>query len=666
MARKQWEQGQPKGKSGILSAIHDAGSESQKWKLIKEFIIEPGTDGITTNYDVFIGRLTQIHHSESREPFDWEDKAPLLQEYITGAPVDGYLPRAAKQLANYHKQSSDYIQAQQVLEQTEQRLNDYRNQNQRNELTLERAKLYVEEEQYEQASQVIQELLRKLNPNEAYLQDQLTILSAQVTNKMENSDSDPLNSTVTGTVKRGDGTPLANVGVFLRDSSIVNQSISERDPYQTTTDKEGKYKFKDVAPGSYQLNIGVRFEQISGWTWPVGYDDWIDISGSLKVNKDVIFRPLLELVSPVNHDSINGSVIDFQWKPVADASYYTVNAGIEYKNGSTSIPVRNYVTGNRLQISVDQLYDVKTGLTFGMSGDWSSVDHSSILGFTNPDGEFFWSVDAYDAEGKLLTRSSGYRLSDSSFGNLPFFKMPQHKLTAGDQLVRSGQIPEALAEYTRVYDNNPDELHALRMIIRLLQSKESITGKKEQPSEVVPYLEKMVKLQPATESYLYDLAHYAYEQKDWDTFNKWFEQYVRVLSEPMSDYVQSIYATALLKQGKAAEAEQQFQQALAQDKSHRFVGNYLASMLLNQHSFDAVLSAAERYPERSYGLRATAWAHSIKQMISESKGSTAYSEELRTRIQMYITGKEDLLTQWIPASDHYYMKEFIRALYKIN
>lgn len=53
----------------------------------------------------------------------------------------------------------------------------------------------------------------------------------------------------------------------------------------------------------------------------------------------------------------------------------------------------------------------------------------------NPEVRFSWNIEALDADGRLITRSNGYRLNEDTVGNMPFFYLKERELTTADQLL---------------------------------------------------------------------------------------------------------------------------------------------------------------------------------------------------------------------------------------
>lgn len=709
IARAQWAEDPPRGKQAVLEALSSSAiSAGQKRSLIRDYMIGNTPDRMrASDYDLYVGpNFTQMSGKAESEPFSLAEKIPYLEQYVHEAPADGYLFAAAKHLAYCLVREGETERAIGALGKAAERLTGDRNAYSRGELILKRAELTAEAGRTAEAERMLADLTKRLSGNDTAINGKIARLRAQMAiaasgslkpslervqaelNEIRRSaDNDTLvrqqltdmqellgkeidrraasASVVSGTVKRSDGRPLANVGVFLREASIVNRSVTDGDPYQTVTDPEGRFSFDNVAPGSYQLYLGLDYAQISGWTWPVGLNEWIDVDGAHSSDIPVTLRPLIELQSPVNQATIAEPFIDFRWQPVEGAAYYNVNAGVQLKHGSGSTSVRTHVADTHLRVPIRQLYELKLGVSYDTPGDWSTVDPADLLGFMDPNNRFFWGVEAYDANGKLLTKSAGYRLDDASIGNLPFFYIKQRELTETDRKVAQGSYDEALLEYREAYESNPNDVHSLYMTVRLLQAKAAVTGDDSTDDEAYRHLQKLVAVQPAPGN-VRELLSYEYDRQNWTSYNDLFERYDRLREEPLSSYEQSTHATALLKQGKPEEAKRYFAEAMNGDGSHRFVGNYIAAALYADKSAEAALQIAQAYPERPFGQPARDWPRLVRAMIDEAGGDGMYFEQLNEKLDWHFEGRTDLLRSWILSTNLGAMKAFVQAVMNVN
>lgn len=214
------------------------------------------------------------------------------------------------------------------------------------------------------------------------MQRQLLALQTALTATAEAGNSAP--ATLSGTLTYSDGTPVSRAGIFLRPESEVSHSVFYgSEPYEIVTDAQGRFSFSGVIPGYYQLFLGLSFEQIDGWTWPVQADDWIEIKPNDRLTNNIILQPLLELKSPVNSQLLTGDSVEFEWETVRNAASYSLSGTVSAEGSTFSYVIRQHITGNKISIPVTDLYN-SGGFSTSSSGEgWESVEPSSLLGFAD-------------------------------------------------------------------------------------------------------------------------------------------------------------------------------------------------------------------------------------------------------------------------------------------
>lgn len=471
---------------------------------------------------------------------------------------------------------------------------------------------------------------------------------------------------VSGTLTRSDGSPVSRAGIFLRAESEVHHSITEAEPYRIVTDDKGRFEFHGVIPGFYQLQLGLSYDQIDGWTWPVQYDDWIEVKPDDRLNESIVLQPLLELQSPINQETITGQSVDFHWKAVDGAAYYRLSGGVSMVGSSFSSQIRDHITDNQVSIPVDELY-YNSGFSYGSGGEgFESIDPLSFLVFMNPEARFSWNIEALDADGHLLTRSNGYRLNEDTVGNLPFFYLKERELTTADRLLLNKKPDQAIEMYQQNVLDDPQDAHALHMLVKLMLAKSSLTKDDSLEDQAIPLLQKLIQLHPYS-NYAFTLTQYYFNHKDWKSYNEFHSRYNELNPIELNSYVRSINATALLHQGKLKEAREQFAIALEHDNSHRFIGSYLAAELYAGESLSSVLTLAERYPEHSFGLNGYRWPQMVKQLMNErTKQPSNFEQELKEKLGWYMNGQTDVLKKWIDGAKSSALKTFMKAVLEVS
>jgi tetratricopeptide (TPR) repeat protein len=471
---------------------------------------------------------------------------------------------------------------------------------------------------------------------------------------------------VSGTLTRSDGTPVSRAGIFLRAESEVHHSITSADSYRIVTDDEGRFEFYGVIPGFYQLQLGLSYDQIDGWAWPIQYDDWIEVKPGDLLKESVVLQPLIELQSPINQETLTGKTVDFRWKAVKGAAYYRLSGGVSMVGSSFSSQIRDHITDNQVSIPVDELY-YNSGFSYGSGGEgFESIDPLSFLVFMNPEARFSWNIEAFDADGHLLTRSSGYRLNEDTIGNLPFFYLKERELTTADRLLLNKKPDQAIEMYQQNVADDPEDAHALHMLVKLMLAKSSLTKDDSLEDQAIPLLQKLIQLHPYS-NYAFTLTQYYFDHKDWKSYSEYYSRYIELSQTMGDDYDRSINATALMHQGKLTEARKQFSIALEHDDSHRFIGSYLAAELYAGESLASVLTLAERYPEHSFGLNGYRWPQMIKQLIAErTKQPDNFDQELKEKLGWYMDGQTDVSKQWIDSTKSSALKTFIQAVLAVS
>ncbi|GIO28704.1 hypothetical protein [Ornithinibacillus bavariensis] len=718
VAEKNITAGKVEEKQEILDLLRTTQMETKKYDLIQEYMIG---DGLLTNFDIYIGpSLTHwANEDQNYIEFSWEEKEPFIREYVMQAPPNGFLVTAAKMLASHYEMEGDLEKAKHTLFDASKRFSPLEEYH-RNELLVERIRLTKNHDQFTEANQYIEELLQELGTenydtlaqvtqlrteiilaqgilNEAHeevtkaikeyekefneeqkkwqdssdedesieedkvenrvVYQQLTSLERSLSMAMEKGTVDVVS--VSGKVVRSDGTPMRGVGVFLRDESSVNQSVGP-DEYYVLTDDEGRFVINGVLPNRYQIFLGFYYDQIDGWTWPIRMDDWIDIDGSKDITYNVTLQELMKIKSPVNQKVIRDDEVTFSWEDVEGAAYYNLSLAYEIEYGSVSTSFKTNLKENEIVVPIEEIYNQTGAVAFGDEDDY---DAKSFLAFTNPDNRFYWSVEAFDQHDRLITKSNGHRLDDKTIGNLPFFYLKERDLTRADKLLINKKPEKALEQYKLNYENNPDDIHSLRMIVRLIgMNGDGTTIARDKLAK--PYMEELA-LKTNSAQQLFDIVQHYYDIQNWTEFNTWFKIYSDKVDK-LDGYDQSIYASALMKQGKYDEASIEYDKAMKIDKSNRFVGHWIANEIYRNRDLEKAKEIARMYPERPYGEIVLNWEYLVNQMVKEGGGEKEYIQELCHVLDLYFSGQEDKLEKWHSTTKLAAMKQFIDGVQNVD
>lgn len=468
-------------------------------------------------------------------------------------------------------------------------------------------------------------------------------------------------STVEGSIMRSDGVPLSGVGVFLRDRNSVNMSVRDDERLQTTTDENGFYQFHNVIPGSYQIHLGVTAEQVDGWVWSVPLDDWIDVKGEDVITYPIQFNPQIKIEAPVNHEEFTSNQIHFKWEQVNEADYYDLNLCLEYDNGSICSPIKTNIEQNEVILPIEELYSKTTGTSYSGDGPLiETVQPESLLGFANSEGTFSWYVKAYDQEGRTISQSNGYIKNEQATTDSSIFYLKHRTLTEADRLLLDQKILEALHLYKQKVEENPDDLHSLRMVIRLIgfESEEREEPYRERYTEkALPYLLALAEKQP-TEDTIYQVISYFYDKRDWENYEQWYKKYEQIVKNEIPVYVQLLHATAQMHQGNLEKARKQFYDNLQKDPSHRFIGNLVAIELYQHNTIEQALQTAEDFPPRE--SFAKDWLAIVNDIEKTPKN------ELNHALEVYFYGTEGEMQSFIEAEWNTPLGRLIKALRTVN
>ncbi len=711
IAKQQFDQGNIAGKERMIILMNSHLFPSQKWDLVTDYMLD---DGLANQFDVVVGpSFSQIGEVDKEFSFTWEEKLPFLKQYIEEGPVNGYLVTTARELAYYYEIIGDYDQADHVLKEAIRRISETGNPWDQNELYLEQIEMEINRENYEKAESLLEELHHSLDVDDFYIRAELAQLKANMLLKQGNfkeafvevekglkqykeewkehhtnaDNSDSINNSVVfeeliaferllkhanqqenfetgnvqGRIVKNDGTPLAHVGVFLREENDVNRSLSWKEPYELVTDENGYFEFQSVIPGNYQIFLGFSFDQIDGWTWPVQMDDWIHVSSQDDITYNITLHELITIESPTNEKVIKDNSVYFEWEDVEEATYYNINLGIEMESASISSGFKTNVTENNLHVPIEDFYTQTVGVL--LPGDDLEAPNTypfSLLAFANTEGKFFWSVEAYDQNDHMLSRSNGYRLDKDSIGKLPFFHLQQRKLTDADQMLLNNDMKNALKAYKKAYEGDPNDTHSLRMITRLI----GIDAKDDESEHklVIPFLKDLVDKRAASPEDIWRLVLYYYELQDWYLFNLYFESYSTMLNGKISEYEKGIFAKSLMQQGKFETAENQLMDIIEMDYSNQFIGDLIAVNLYLHESIPKALTLAKRYPERLSAEQMTDWVTLLQQMEMEAATTSDYDDFLKKVLDLYMKGKEKELSHQISKIDQPALKKFMRSL----
>ncbi|MBU9720888.1 MULTISPECIES: carboxypeptidase-like regulatory domain-containing protein [Bacillaceae] len=698
------------GKQKIVDRIE--GDARNKLELIEEYMIASHSEG----FDVYVSAAFMSSSGDaSRHFFTRDEMEPYLLMYLEESrpTLEGHYMRAARTLINHYRGKRDLEQIITVIDLATQKFDqhdwDY------HELKLEEIEAAIDFREFEKAEQLIskyegemvdifsdtdlqlahlkgEQLFRKGDREEAiaylekvieehqdwhddlleemeshhagegeyvepgltgspYFNDLVDLLDQLLTSS---PDDDYSQSTVTGKVKKSNGEPLSNVRVVLRDArkTAVSTMIDER--YDTVTDMDGSFTFEGVSPGDYHLMLGLLFEQVDGWAWPVEPMDTIIVENGEKKEVHAELTPLIETYHPRDYDVIKDEEITFSWEDYPGAESYTLFLTRELsEGGSASNVVKGNIEDSEVTIQVDDIYSLG-GALFSEEEWKNNLYPANLLGFANPEGSYSWYVQAYDGDGKIIGQSNGYRLREETMGSLPFFYLKERELTEADRLLIDGEIEKAYDKYKEAAFGGDEDIHSLRMLTRL----KHIEG--EWGQEAVDNFFALAEADPNPENYRTILRYY-YGLGNWIEVMNWYDK-IREL-EPIrvgdSNYEKGMYSVALIKKGQYDEALTLLYEVMENDSYNNFVGYMLALELYNGKGIDEVKELAKTYPEPHY-YDNTDWRPYLERL----ENSDVDLETIKEALGYYFTGEEERLGKIVEGKSS--LSEFISRLEEIR
>ncbi|ADU31059.1 carboxypeptidase regulatory-like domain-containing protein [Evansella cellulosilytica] len=682
-------------KEQIVASIED--NSRNRTNLIIDYMIEPvHTDG----YDVFIGPGGSSHSLDvnTNRIFNIEETVPYIEEYLEEAPANDYTLRAVEIVTLFYKENGEYEKVSSVIEEVvsqfsdddyiyhhlnilaieealdvkeliiaQEKIDEYEHevtdhfQDQKMQLAYLQAKLYVNQGQKEKAVLHLEDaidqfsdwhdsLLDEFNDDEGYTNRWLgspyynNLIDLQEELLNVNGDGDFHN--LEGKVMKSNGEPLSNVVVVLRDAADDFYSSSlENERHYTVTNADGSFQFNHVAPGSYQAYIGLSFEQVDGWVWPVDMYETIEVGGIGAEPYNIVLTPLIDTHTPTKYEVIEENEITFSWENYDGAHSYSLFVGIQVDGSALSSPFKESIKESSITVSVDDLYNQRVGVMFG-EGEWDNVQGESLLAFTNTEGTFFWSVSAFNEAGELIGQSNGYRLQEETMGDIPFFHLNERKMTEADNLLLEGKIEKAYATYKKDVKNNSDDVHSLRMLNRIKAVSD------EEHEEALAYLLALGNVNPIPDIVVDIMQHYS-NKGSWVEVRKWYEKMVGDESN-RSISADAMYGKALIMDEEYEEARQLFRDTVEKDTLNSYVGYLIALELYHDNSFENVVRIADSNPQR--GHEAPEWANILKEM----KEDGINNEQLKEAIYLFFTNDKDRLHKLIDEKES--LKPFIDSL----
>ena len=299
---------------------------------------------------------------------------------------------------------------------------------------------------------------------------------------------------------------LAELGLQGARVYLIDKAVNE-DYYQghtralqhVVTGQGGEFAFENLAPGRYALGLGIRPEEVKGYTLQQWQGDIVVASGAT-ARRDLRFAPTVKLLSPLAGPALSGRV-EFSWIPVPGAASYDLFIGPITRDEQGGITasyttlLKTGITSSRLNLDLEEEM-ARNRFSGGIAHNDRGVNPLSILGLLYYGGEYTWGVYANDARGSRISDSSGYGFYMAQ-KELPLFKVAEAKLSAADKLLLDRKYDEAIAAYRQQLDEKPGDTHALLILARLHQYGSRMET--SDPAAAAIYYERLLKVEDTPE-----------------------------------------------------------------------------------------------------------------------------------------------------------------------
>jgi len=221
---------------------------------------------------------------------------------------------------------------------------------------------------------------------------------------------------------------------------------------------------------------------------------------------------------------------------------------------------------------------------------------------------------------------------------------------------------EALKLYKQNYAEDPDDLHSLLMISKIIGVEESVLNKSLKDL-AMPFIEELAEKAP-NEILFLDILQYYYEKEDWQIYKKWYKRFEGIKGDVINEHIEGNHAMALLKQKKYEEARLQFQLVMEQGYRHEYIGEWIALELLLGEPLEKAVELAKENPEQGiYDVRID-WELLIKNLQREEEQFDGYMEELKEVLGWHFKGENERLEDWSNTTDKVKLKRFLEELRK--
>ncbi len=257
------------------------------------------------------------------------------------------------------------------------------------------------------------------------------------------------------------GRPMPFVQVYANESLNTFRNASMN--FVAITDINGEYETLGLRDGKYNFGIGINNSVLFNKVFKKRANQILELEGDLVY--DFEFTDPIKIITPKNNELVVEDKFTVEWEGIGEAEYYIVELTKIIENGNFrhAIPDENnsiYIYDVKATFDINYLRNFSSGTSHG--GEDMVISPSSILSNFSPGSESLISVTAYDKEGNELGSSLAMNLF---YDELTSIRIPG-ELSEGEKIILNGDHEKAIAHYENILQKDPQNLEALRYIIR--------------------------------------------------------------------------------------------------------------------------------------------------------------------------------------------------------
>lgn len=273
-------------------------------------------------------------------------------------------------------------------------------------------------------------------------------------------------NTIKGTVTY-EGKPMPFVEIYVQAADGGFRTVGES--YVGITDENGKFETLGLKYGVYNVGIGVEGSLLTNKVLQQKDKPYFEFDGNNgEINFE--FRNILNIKEPSLNDKITGEEFTIVWEEVKGAVYYKVDI-VTYSNPSEGVGAIFYTpafdeymqskfTETQATFNTSLIKDEIGGMSIGEDG---LIGANAVLGAFVPGLEYPIVVKAYDENMNLITSSLPLR---AYYDQIPSITV-EGSHSDGEKMILNQDYPEAIEYYENILNETPDDIEALRYLIKI-------------------------------------------------------------------------------------------------------------------------------------------------------------------------------------------------------